>query len=228
MQPTQPIQQYRSEHISGHWLCRSPDTQGGDVLAIIPDQHRTLFIIADVCGNGFKAYPQRLFFEKLLQQGLETCTDLVSLCNQLNASLLSAYRGKSYVSAFFLSFDHDTECLHYVNAGHPPQYVVSGNELMAFDTPGYLLGMFEQVLFQEHVFSLRRPATLVMYTDGFEDSLCDHNDTELKTYLSNRIALLQGQDDETALQALATGAPIFDPALAIKEDAVVGLITLRK
>jgi sigma-B regulation protein RsbU (phosphoserine phosphatase) len=97
---------------------------------------------------------------------------LVANANRLLCQ--SVEKGK-FVTLVYGCLDPQEKGFSYVNAGHNPPYLFSGNELITLGEGGLLLGMLENAPYEQGLIRLKAGDLLVMYTDGVTEAI---NETE--------------------------------------------------
>ena len=71
-----------------------------------------------------------------------------------------------YATFFFGVYDAETRQLHYTNAGHlPPVYICGGN-VRRLETGGMVVGLFNDVPFEQGAVEIEHGGMLMAYSDG--------------------------------------------------------------
>ncbi|QOI99015.1 MAG: serine/threonine-protein phosphatase [Phycisphaeraceae bacterium] len=194
-------------------LYRPAGYVSGDVFDVRPCGDRAWsFFIADVVGHGVPA----ALLTMIVMRALHTTDhadrpDLVLA--RLNRELCDQPDGpQRFATAVYGIFDEPTRRLTLAGAGHPHPLLLSpGAPPRPIDTPGPLLGVFEDTDFPSETLTLEPGQALVLYTDGFELAFPDPADSvhTLKpnaTYLEHLAQLLLEQDGRSASLADAVRA----------------------
>ena len=86
--------------------------------------------------------------------------------------LVEAELGSMFVTVFLGWYDIASGMLRYANAGHPPPYLVeAGGRVRAFgDVTGPILGILDQVRYEESEERIGAGERLVLYTDGVTEA----------------------------------------------------------
>lgn len=151
---------------------------GGDYYDYIPlDENNFLICIADVSGKGIPASLLMSNFQASLRTLVRQTTNLQQITHELNFVIKNNAKGERFITFFVASIDLKNKTLKYINAGHNPPVLVSGDGAMELLEKGTtVLGAFDQLPFMEEVeISLRFPALLFAYTDGLTEA---SNDSE--------------------------------------------------
>lgn len=141
---------------------------GGDFFDFfLIDNHRLGFVIGDVSGKGVTAAIFMAVSRTLIRatglKGLPAgeCMYHVNrlLCNESVSSM--------FVSVFYGILNTLTGEVEYVNAGHNPPYLLSGNELTKTEgTEGSVLGCFDDFEFKYRKIMMKKGDLLFLFTDG--------------------------------------------------------------
>jgi len=144
-------------------------TVGGDQFdAIQVSEKMYAFLVFDVSGQGISSALlsslSRVFFSKHLRTEKSPKT----IIEKVNDDLTNAIGDKCYLTAFLAFLDLHDNRLTYCNAGHPFPllYRNSSRSTDALKTEGTLIGIFENVYFEEQSVFLEAGDWLVMFTDG--------------------------------------------------------------
>ncbi|HVG28240.1 MAG TPA: GAF domain-containing SpoIIE family protein phosphatase [Pyrinomonadaceae bacterium] len=177
-------------------FCQPARGVGGDYYDFLTFGNNQIGIaVADVSGKGISAALLMSNVQASLRsQALAhnspgphgTLADLVSAMNRL---LYASTGTASYVTFFYGQFDERTQQLTYVNAGHNPPLLVrdggtwaesvgqrasgfdhGGRRNLRLDKGGMVVGMFEDVGYEEETIQLRTGDLLCAYTDGVTEA----------------------------------------------------------
>ncbi len=145
---------------------------GGDYYDVFPlPDGRTVLCVGDVAGKGVPA--------ALLVSTVHAClhllvepgaSDLPALVARVNRFLVGFSSTRKFVTLFLAVFEPGTRELRYVNAGHNPALLVSGEEPRLLRSTGLPIGMLENVVHREEILSVSPQDTLVLYTDGITEA----------------------------------------------------------
>jgi sigma-B regulation protein RsbU (phosphoserine phosphatase) len=152
---------------------------GGDYFDVFPlEDGRTALCVADVSGKGVPA--------ALLVSTVHAClhllvpkgaSDLPSLVTRMNKHLRSFSSTHKFVTLFVAVYDPATSLLTYVNAGHNPGIVLSGDSATELPSGGFPIGMFPDVAYPSAEVRLATGDLLVLYSDGITEAV-DADDQE--------------------------------------------------
>lgn len=159
--------------------CSVPSKQvGGDYFDFItlPD-NRIGLAVADVSGKGTPAALLMANLQAALRsQALTNCDPKLAVGNANRLLYRSVERGK-FATLIYGCLDPRENKFAYVNAGHNPPLLFSGNKLTTLETGGLLLGVMENAPYEQGEISFKPRDLLVMYTDGVTEAV---NETEMQ------------------------------------------------
>jgi len=146
---------------------------GGDFYDIMHlNDKYSLFIICDVAGKGIPA----ALIVSSIYSSLNTYLqgesfDLISLVTRMNILLIKATPADKYATAWFGLYDHQTQILQSVNAGHNPPYLYSNKAKPAeLKVGGIFLGSLDFIPYENEYVKLKKDDLLVFYTDGVTEA----------------------------------------------------------
>jgi sigma-B regulation protein RsbU (phosphoserine phosphatase) len=178
-------------------FCQPARGVGGDYYDFLTFGNNQIGIaVADVSGKGISAALLMSNVQASLRsQALAhnspgphgTLADLVAAMNRL---LCASTGTASYVTFFYGQFDERTQQLTYVNAGHNPPLLIrdggaraepvgqraqggvnGAHRNLRLDKGGMVVGLFEDVGYEEETIQLRTGDLLCAYTDGVTEAI---------------------------------------------------------
>lgn len=165
---------------------------GGDFFDFfMMDNDRLGFVIGDVSGKGVPAAIFMAVSRTLIRatgiKGISTeeCMGYVNrlLCNESVSCM--------FVTVFYGILNTKTGEVEYVNAGHNPPYILSGNGVSKVEmTNGTILGCMEDFKYRSKKVQLLPGDLLFLYTDGVTEAFDSqeqlYGEERLESYLQNR------------------------------------------
>ena len=154
----------------------------GDIYDVTRlDETHLGFYVADAVGHGLPAALLTMFIKKALQtkrilgSAYEIVSPEVSL-SELNKDICAqAIASCPFCTAVYCVLDTQDLGLTYSRAGHPePILIRAGGRIERLSSPGTLLGIFPDEVFESRQVRLARGDRLILYTDGVEAALCGH------------------------------------------------------
>lgn len=167
---------------SCNWCCigiknRMASGLGGDYFDFITmaDGCQALFI-GDVTGHGLHAsVVMSLIYGFIHRAALEECAPF-DLVEQVNRFLIEFARRSRVIDQYFSSslfygiINPDSLTMHYVNAGHPPGFVLRGGRVQRLESTGPPVGYFDAPEMQLKTFRFEKGDRLLLYTDGITET----------------------------------------------------------
>lgn len=144
---------------------------GGDFFNYfeLPGQRLGL-LVGDVSGKGVSAALLMANVQATLRARLPLQTDLASLTDLLDREIDATTPGGVFVTLFLAILDERHE-LHYVNAGHNPQYVLRPDgRVERLSSTGLPIGLFSGHGYREQRVALAPGDLLFFYTDGLVEA----------------------------------------------------------
>ncbi len=179
---------------------------GGDYFDVLPlPDGSVVLCVADVSGKGVPA--------ALLVSTVHACVhllldggglDLPSLVARLNRHLYGFSVTRKYATLFLARYEPATRTLRWVNAGHNPGLLLSGEGLTLLESGGVPVGMLPGVTHPEERTSLAPGDLLVLYSDGITEA----NDPAEEEFGMERLTRLVRRG--VSLPAAQLSASIFD------------------
>ncbi|MCB0279945.1 MAG: SpoIIE family protein phosphatase [Calditrichaeota bacterium] len=146
---------------------------GGDFYDIMHlNDKYSLFIVCDVAGKGIPA----ALIVSTIYSSLNTYLqgesfDLISLVTRMNKLLIKATTADKYATAWFGLYDHQTQVLQSVNAGHNPPYLFSEKTKPSeLKVGGIFLGSLDFIPYENEYIKLNKDDLLVFFTDGVTEA----------------------------------------------------------
>ncbi|EQB62941.1 MAG: Serine phosphatase [candidate division Zixibacteria bacterium RBG-1] len=146
---------------------------GGDYFDFIELPDKNLGVaIADVSGKGMPAALLMANFQATLRnQSLakNSPSEMVSNCNNLVCR--SVEKGQ-FVTFFWGALNCQEKSFNYVNAGHNPPFIFNKRgEITRLTDGGLILGLLENVPFEQKKVKLNSGDLLLLFTDGITEAM---------------------------------------------------------
>jgi sigma-B regulation protein RsbU (phosphoserine phosphatase) len=154
------------------WLFIPCNQVGGDYYDFISiDSCRLALIVADVSGKGISAALLMASLRAALISEVGPQFRLETVAGKLNDFVHSSSAPNRFISCFICDLDMTNGRLRYVNAGHNPPIIISGDgQVKRLDPTGFCLGMFPAVPYDIEEVTVDKGETIVLYTDGITDT----------------------------------------------------------
>ncbi len=169
---------------------------GGDYFDFLTLPDGKLGIgIADVSGKGTPAALLMANLQAALRsQALTNCIPSVGVANANRLLCQSVEKGK-FATLIYGCLNPAEKKFTYVNAGHNPPFLFSGQKIVSLDKGGLLLGILEDAPYEQEEIGLKSGDLLVMYTDGVTEAI---NETEAQFEEERLIRVVKESASRTA------------------------------
>jgi sigma-B regulation protein RsbU (phosphoserine phosphatase) len=159
-------------------ICRPARVVSGDYYDFIRiSPTRIAIALADISGKGISAALLMANVQAALrsdvlryrdgQSGIpHEPIDTAEIVSHLNLHLFRNTSDERYATCFFGVYDAETRQLHYTNAGHLPPVYICGGKARRLETGGMVVGLFNDVPFQQGAVEIEHGGILVAYSDG--------------------------------------------------------------
>jgi sigma-B regulation protein RsbU (phosphoserine phosphatase) len=190
-----PRQSTDLETLALHGLCRPARTVSGDYYDFLPLGREKLGIaVGDVSGKGISAALLMATIHSAVRaymlEGIPVLAEPVTvgagaghgsllvremgaevspatLMTLLNRQLYHSTPSEKYATLFVGFYDGGSRVLSYCNAGHlPPLIIGQDGSLRRLDAGGMVIGLFENLTYEERSVELRPGDMFVAYSDG--------------------------------------------------------------
>ncbi len=141
---------------------------GGDFYYFMPFSEKKLGVfVADVVGHGMQAALITMILKTLLDNFIEQNKTPSELLSEMNLQLINILGGKfTYVTAVYTILDLEENKIIYASAGHPAGYLCRNGNVDFLKTKGYVMGLFENAVFETKEQDLKPGDQILLYTDG--------------------------------------------------------------
>jgi sigma-B regulation protein RsbU (phosphoserine phosphatase) len=165
-----PAHSIKSPHFEVTGFCLPADQVGGDYFDyFFRNKDHLDMVIADVSGHSFG--PALFMVEtrsaiRVQAKNEATPAQTLSVLNNFLYNDLN--NSDFFITLFYLQYDTLNHQLSFANAGHPPPLLLSSLDLECrqLDADGLILGVRENVVFEEKILTLSREDLILLYTDG--------------------------------------------------------------
>jgi sigma-B regulation protein RsbU (phosphoserine phosphatase) len=146
---------------------------GGDYFDFIPvDDNRLALCLGDVSGKGLPASLLMANLQATIRgQTLADVTAKTCL-SRANKLLCQSTDKCNFITFFYALLNHQTHQLIYANAGHNPPLLFSAEGThRALERRGLVLGIRDQINYEEETIALQHGDLLVIYSDGIVEAM---------------------------------------------------------
>lgn len=145
---------------------------GGDFYEYFIMNNYLYFTIGDVAGKGIPAALYMASIVKFFRYLAYGKTSTAEICNIINKNVCEDRADEMYITMFMGIMDLKTGIITFTNAGHAYPLIIHPNhEVSSLNQyPDVPLGILERHKYTEHIYTLHKNMTLLLYTDGVTDS----------------------------------------------------------
>jgi sigma-B regulation protein RsbU (phosphoserine phosphatase) len=154
-----------------HGRSEPMETVGGDFFDYIPITDKILGVaVADVSGHGLPAALQVRDIYTGLRMGMARDFKIVRTVERLNGIIHQSTLTSRFVSMFYGELELNGLFI-YVNAGHPPPFLLRADgSKVDLEEGGLILGPVKDATYERGFVTLRPGDLVVMYTDGITET----------------------------------------------------------
>ena len=168
---------------------------GGDFYDFFMlDDRNIAFIVADVSGKGVPAALFMVIAKTLIKNETNMGVELADIFTKANHMLCEGNDYNMFVTAWMGILNTETGVLKYVNAGHNPPLIKTGNQKFEYlkSKPGFVLAGIDGIRYKQHELQMHPGDTLFLYTDGVTEAMNAKKELfgegRLQKYLNQHIA----------------------------------------
>ncbi len=186
-------------------ICRAARIVSGDYYDFIRlGPERLAIALADISGKGISAALLMASVQAALRSDVlrhrgeqlgsnQSQINTAEIISHLNRHLFRNTSDERYATCFFAVYDARERRLTYTNAGHLPPLYISGDRVQKLEAGGMVVGLFNDVPFEQGTLEIESGGLLLAYSDGLiepENSLGEEFGTErlIEVVLRNRSA----------------------------------------
>ncbi|MDA2923224.1 SpoIIE family protein phosphatase [Acidobacteria bacterium AH-259-L09] len=173
--------------VSFAWAFKPCEELGGDIFNVFPldEQHMGLYVL-DVSGHGVVAALLSVTLNRVLSPAPSLTSVLKQhiggsryrllapgeVAGQLNEQFPMDPARPQYFTLLYGMLNLETYEFRYVSAGHPgPVYLAGTEEPVILEAPGFPIGFFEEVNWEERIVSMNPGDRLYLYSDGITEAM---------------------------------------------------------
>lgn len=177
---------------------------GGDLFDYFVKDHRLYFAIGDVSGKGIPAALYMSSITKLFRYIANDKHSTAAICNIINQHSCDNGEDDIYITMFVGILDINTGILTFTNAGHPYPLIVHENlKVTVLDKyPDVPIGVLEDHVYSEHVYTMHKDTSILLYTDGITDSENKNSEFYGKDNLMNCLKSVPEKTPDNLIKAI--------------------------
>ena len=151
-------------------VARPARQVGGDYHAFVERDGSLIVCVADVAG---KSMPAALLVSALhaaLQLLFAEGRDLAEIATELNRHIHRWSAENKFITMVLASLDREDETIRYVNAGHNPAYILTGDRMEQVNSHGLPIGIMPNSRYSTQTRPFPAGSTFVVYSDGITEA----------------------------------------------------------
>jgi len=166
----------RSPQVEGLELagrCVPASAVGGDYYDFFLADGKVGLLIADVSGHSVGSALMMAITRGVLRSEIARGKSPAEVLAATNAAMYEDLsQAELFITAFYASYDKGTQTLTYANGGHNLPFVWRASEgrCILLDADGMLIGVLEDVFYEERALKLQSGDVLILYTDGVTEA----------------------------------------------------------
>lgn len=196
---------------------------GGDLFDYFVKDHRLYFAIGDVSGKGTPAALYMSSITKLFRYVANDKHSTAKICDIINHHSCSDGEDDIYITMFVGILNINTGVVTFTNAGHPYPLIVheSGDVSVLDKYPDVPIGVLEDHQYSEHIFTLHKNTSILLYTDGITDSENKKSEFYGKENLMNCVKSVSEKTPENLINAILTAIQYHTAGCQQSDDLTV-------
>jgi serine phosphatase RsbU (regulator of sigma subunit) len=154
--------------------CRPARDIGGDYFDFLPmDGDGLGLTVGDVSGKGdfagILAAAIQARMQTLVASGVSDPSDLIARLNRLTVDTIEEHR---FATVFFARYDSSSRTLTYVNAGHPPAFIISCDGSVSELAPtAPAIGWSADAAIEQRKVVVTKGDMILIYSDGISETV---------------------------------------------------------
>ncbi|MCQ6265272.1 fused response regulator/phosphatase [Fictibacillus sp. WQ 8-8] len=143
-------------------------------------EHRYGVILLDMMGHGISSSLVCMYISSVMRDAIKMIEDPELVIKELNRYMALLYNQKNFYNYYFtciyLVIDTKSKTVEYVNAGHPPGFVlIDGAEQCLLERGSCAVGFFDQLEVEKSTIHFEKDIQLLLFTDGVIEANKDEN-----------------------------------------------------
>ncbi|HOJ65339.1 MAG TPA: PP2C family protein-serine/threonine phosphatase [Spirochaetota bacterium] len=161
---------------------------GGDFFDIVKlDDNRFAILIIDVSGHGVKSAIIASMIKAIFQKEIRNYEKIKDFFYKTNIEFQNIIQTDDYLTACLIVVDLEKYTLTYSNAAHPNPILLRDNEIIEFNTNGFVIGILSKNFYDEDKIKIQKGDKIFLYTDGIIETIGENNQPFGKERLINII-----------------------------------------
>src|SRR6516164_9410582 len=189
---------------------------GGDFFDVVPTEDGLAVILADVAGKGVSAALLASTLQGMVYSHLSARMPLTHIMAAVNRFFTQKHLGEKYATVIIIRVKNDGE-LEYVNCGHVPPLLVSGQQVIRPAHGNLPVGLLSEASYEGDQVRLKPGDRFIMVTDGVTEAENAHGeffDNERLEAVAARTPTLE--DIFSSVSDFCAGTPLGDDCTVVE------------
>ncbi|MCX6161322.1 MAG: SpoIIE family protein phosphatase [Ignavibacteriae bacterium] len=213
------------ETVDYYGICCPADDVGGDYYDyFMLGSGKLTIAIGDVSGHGLSSALMMAGVTASIRGKAPLFEDnLKELISDINNYLCHTTTEEKFLTLFYAIYDIEKKSMKYVNAGHLPPllYKPASDEFLDLFEGGLMLGMIEDIGFEEKEICLQKDDVIVMFTDGIPETMDREKELWGTDKLKDVIRMNYNSGSEELSKIILNEANKFADGLPLDDDATI-------
>jgi sigma-B regulation protein RsbU (phosphoserine phosphatase) len=154
--------------------CLPAANVGGDYYDLLTDDDgRLILLVADASGHSVGSALMMAMARSILRHEISLGNSLDKVLTNTNRVMLNdLIEAEMFITLFCARYDPNTRKLTFVNGGHNPPMLqrAAEGQIIELNSEGIILGLLDDVTYEEESIALNTGDILVLYTDGVTEA----------------------------------------------------------
>ncbi|MFQ5594940.1 MAG: PP2C family protein-serine/threonine phosphatase [Anaerolineae bacterium] len=154
--------------------CSPAANVGGDYYDVLTDDAgRLTLLIADVSGHSIGSALMMAMARSILRREIAQGESPAAVLAATNTAMLQDLTNAGlFITMFCARYDPATRCFTFANGGHNPPLLrrAADGQFVALDGDGLIVGILDDVVYEEQSITLQPGDVVVHYTDGIVEA----------------------------------------------------------
>lgn len=212
--------------------CMPAHQVGGDYYDLLQQNSEQLdMVVADVSGHNVGAALLMAEARTVIQARYQQLGGPGPTLEELNRFFYhDLTQAELFITMFYCGYDHQKQQLRYASAGHNPALILSpqSGRIQHLDAEGMILGIQEEMAFEEQQQQLAPGDILLLYTDGIVEA--ENNQGELYGLerLENSLKRHADKEAQHLLEQLLADSQSFCHGKPFKDDVTLVVMKVHQ
>ena len=189
---------------------------GGDFFDVVNTEDGLAVVLADVSGKGVSAAVLASTLQGMVYAHLHARMPLTDIMTSVNRFFTQKHLGEKYATVIITRVRRDGE-LEYVNCGHVPPLLVSGDQVMRPQHGNLPVGLLADAQYESDRVHLKPGDRFILVTDGVTEAENAHGefyDNERLEAVAAKTPTLE--DIFASVSAFCAGNPLGDDCTVVE------------